>query len=480
MTQAQALFARIDGRLTDWQRQFIRPMTVMWARFSGKGLPHVGKSALAALNLVLKHAPSTARWRGMIVKGKKATRVATHRDLSAFTPVTSALESLKTSPPGAFELYVKDGSDEHLAPDTFAAWLGVARTGDDTFAAPGGLLSFALPLQALEATTPLLSLGDELVETLRADSAGLSPGVWLAPHCLFNSSSNELPDHPRWLIELFGVDPQIDAPHLLASRWPHTAEETTPDLFSGLLAPSWAMWLDARLAKKVKTFPGHHERLGHATRYHSSGTPPFEMTEAVYRDYRAAWQALKPVQLVSKDTSPTGRFYRGRFSGETWSGQLTAWRDAETARQKQVDAENAMLKRLHEAEQKGIRSLLAVSEEARGIVEASSLCWRLVPALRDAIATGTVEPQVGQVWLDFGDEHDTWRSIPNRQQATLDAAALATVVGELERALALVKDAHVDHRGRPLKLDTTAKRKLQKDTRFKQLRLLPGWKKFVG
>lgn len=480
MTPAQTLFTRIDGKLTDWQRQFIRPMTVMWVRFSGKGLPHVGKSALAALNLVLKRAPSTARWRGFIMKGKQTTRVATLRALSAFTPVTSALESLKTSPPGAFELYVKDGSDEHLAPDTFAAWLSLARTGDDTFAAPGGLLSFALPLDALESTASLLSLGDELVETLRADSAGLSPGVWLAPHCLFNSASNELPDHPRWLIELFGVDPQLDAPHLLASRWPHTADETTPDHFSGLFAPAWAMWLDARLAKKVKSFPGHRERLPHATRYHSSDTPPFEMTEAMYRDWRAAWQALKPVRLDSKDTSPTGRFYRSRFSGETWSGQLTEWREAEAARQKQVDAANGMLRRLHEAEQQGIHTLLAVSVEARGVVEASSLCWRLIPALRDAIAEGTVEPSVGQVWLDYGDEHDSWRSIPNRNQATLDAAALAAIVGEHDRALTLVKAAHVDHLGKPLKLDATAKRKLQKDTRFKQLRPLPGWKKLVG
>jgi hypothetical protein len=29
MTPAQALFARIDSKLTDWQRHFIRPMTVM-------------------------------------------------------------------------------------------------------------------------------------------------------------------------------------------------------------------------------------------------------------------------------------------------------------------------------------------------------------------------------------------------------------------------------------------------------------------
>lgn len=474
MTPAQALFARIDSKLTDWQRHFIRPMTVMWIRFSGKGLPHVGKSALAALNLVLKRAPSTARWRGFLVKRKKTTRVATPRALSAFTPVTTALESLKTSPPGAFELYVKDGTDEHLAPDTFAAWLSLARTGDDTFATSGGLLSFALPLQALESTPSLLALGDELVERLHADSAGLSPGVWLAPHCLFNSASNEVPDHPRWLIELFGVDPQLDAPHLLASRWPHTADETTPDLFSGLLAPAWAMWLDARLAKKVKSFPGHRERLANATRYHSSDTLPFEMTETVYRDWRAAWQALSPIHLHSKDTSPTGRFYRSRFSGETWTGQLTAWRDAEATRQKQVDAANAMSRRLHDAEKEGIHALLEVSLEARGIVEASSLCWRLIPALRDAIEAGTVEPSVGQVWLDYGDEHDTWRSVLNSTQATLDAAALATITGEHDRALTLVKDAH--HRGR---LDATSKRKLQKDTRFKRLRPLQGWKKLV-
>lgn len=471
MTPPQALFARIGGKLTDWQRQFIRPMTVMWVRFSGRDLSHVGTAALEALNLVLKRAPATTRWQGFIVKGKKTTRVATPRALSAFAPVTTALGSLKTSPPGAFELYLKDGDRERLVPDTFAAWLSLARTGDDTFAAPGGLLSFALPLEALESAAGLLSLGDELVERLHAESAGLSPGVWLAPHCLFNSASNELPDHPRWLIELFGVDPQLDAPHLLASRWPHTADETTPDLFSGLLAPAWATWLDARLAKKVKTFPGHQARLSHATRYHSSDTPPFEMTERVYRDWREAWQALKPARLVSKDTSPTGRFYRSRFSGETWSGQLTAWRDDEATRQKRVDAANAMLQRLHDAEQQGIQALLERSLEARGIVDASSLCWRLIPALRDAIAAGTIEPSVGQVWLDYGDEHDTWRSVANHTQATLDAAALATIVGEHDRALALVKDAQ---------LDAISKRRLLKDARFKPLRRLPGWKKLVG
>lgn len=204
------------------------------------------------------------------------------------------------------------------------------------------------------------------------------------------------------------------------------------------------------------------------------------MNEARYAEWRGAWQALAPVRLESKDTSVTGRFYRARLSGETWAGQLEAWRNAESTRQAKVDTENAMLRRLHEAEKQGIDAHLRLAQDAKDVVEASSLCWRLLPALRDAIAAGTVEPSVGQVWLDFGDERDTWRSVLNRSQATLDAAALATIVGALDRALALVKDAHRDHRGKLATLDATAKRKLMKDTRFKPLRALPEWKKWVG
>lgn len=479
MTDARALFTRIDGKLSDWQRQFIRPMAVMWLRFRGDRLAHVGKSALAALTRVLARAPVSAQWRGMIVNGQKRTRIATPRNLSAFAPVVSALESLKALPSEPFELLVKDGSADELAPSSFAAWLSLVRNAD-SFVTPGGLLSFGLPLEELSDPSALLALGDELVATLHADTAAVSPGVWLAPHCLFNSASNELPDHPKWLIELFGVDPQLDAPHLLASRWPHSADETSPDLFSGLLAPGWAVWLDARLAKKVKSFPGPTQRGPTATRYLSSVKAPFEMSEALYQEWRAAWGALGPVRLTSKDDSATGRFYRARVSGAHWWEQLEAWRAEETNRQTKVDAVNAMLRRLQDAESQGIDALLKVAQEAKGVVEPSSLCWRLLPALREAIAAGTVPTTVGEVWLDFGDEHDTWRSVLNRGQATLDAAALATIVGAYDRAMSLVKDAHRDHRGRLPKLDATAKRKLAKDPRFKPLRALPTWKTFVG
>lgn len=479
MTDAQALFARIDGKLTDWQRQFIRPMAVGWVRFSGEGTAHVGKAALDALNRVLRRAPSTAQWRGLLVKGTTRTRIATPRALSSFGPVTNALESLKRLPSAPLGLLVKDGARDELAPASFAAWLSLARD-DETFAAPGGLLSFGFPLETLQTPAELLALGDELVTLLHAEAAALGPGVWLAPQWLFNSASNELPDHPKWLIELFGVDPQLDAPHLLASRWPHTASETSPDLFSGLLAPAWAMWLDQRLAKKVKAFPGATQRLATATRFLSSPEPPFEMTEARHRAWRAAWQALAPVHLTSQDESATGRFYRARFSGETFAGQLAAWRTEEAARQTKVDARNAMHRRLHEAERRGIEALLEVAREAKDVLEPSSLCWKLLPALREPIAAGAIAASVGQVWLDFGDEHDAWRSVLNRSQATLDAAALAVVVGALDRAMALVKDAHRDHRGTLAKLDATTKRKLAKDTRFKPLRALPEWKKWVG
>lgn len=110
---------------------------------------------------------------------------------------------------------------------------------------------------------------------MRAEVAWLGPSVWAAPDMLHRLAPlslgplHELPESPATLIELFGAFPQLDAPNLYAS-----AGASPEEFLNGLSAPAWAMWLDARLAKKVKHFPGQHERQAGFTRYLLSPTCP--------------------------------------------------------------------------------------------------------------------------------------------------------------------------------------------------------------
>lgn len=460
--------------------EFIAPMAALTVRFRGRG--HVGKSVLAALDLVLADAPTTTTWRGRVLKGAKDTRYASPRALSAagFRPVREALASTAVLPKGAFQVYAADAASNALAPRTFAFSFSLAKRWEDTFATPGGLFCVAWPLEALEDPTHLLHLGNRLVTVLGASWATLGPAVWLAPHCLFNSSSNEIPERVSTLIELFGVHPQLDAPHLYASRWPHTADEVEPDLMSGLLAPSWTTWLEPKLAKKVPSFPGAMERSAKFTRYQLSAEVPFEMTEAPYAAWRAGWQALAPVRLKTGDQSVIGRFFRNRLEGETQAALLEAWRAAErleTAKAQRAIEFARELRRLREAES---AQIVEVANAARGVLEPGALCWDLIPSLTELIAARKVEPAVGLVWLDFAEEQGVWAKSFQRDQTAKAAAGLAVAAGSSERAFGLLKLAFTDHREKYVPPAPARKRELARDPRFAALRKLPAWKKLVA
>lgn len=472
VSSAQELFERISGRLQDYQRPFIRPMGALTLRFSGKSLPHVGKHAWSAVADVLSRAPvDSTRWRGM-VGGK---RFAAPKPITALDPVRKALEKLKKLPKDAFQLYVKDGNQDVLVPETFALSLSLLSDWRESFATEGGLLSIAVPL---EKTESLVELGDRLVETLHAEVAWCGPAVWLAPHCLFNGSSNELPNNAKWLIELFGNDPQLDAPHLYASRWPFTANEVEPDIFSGFLTPSWTMWLDAKLAKKVTGFGRQRiEKRPHFTRYQLSDRAPFAMTESLYAQWRAGWEALKPVWLKNEDASPTAKYFREKFSAQTHGELLTDWRRAADSAANAREKASKLLTELRPLAEKQSPKLLELAASARESVDAGELCWLVLPALVEMVPAGKADVATAQVWLDYGEETGAWRSIGNAQQLTLDAAALATACGDSARAFSLLREAFTV-KGK-LQLGVF-KSRLPKDQRFKALRKLPEWKKLLG
>ncbi|MFO0600651.1 MAG: hypothetical protein U0228_35410 [Myxococcaceae bacterium] len=472
---ARELFERIDARLSEHQREFIRPMAALTVRFRGKGLPHVGNAAWNALQLVLQRAPEGCRWRGVA-----GSRFAAARPMSeaGLAPVKTALAKLKTLPGTPVQVYVKDGSADVLAPEHFAVWLSLAKDWRQTFATEGGLLSVGLPLEQADS---LVALGDELVEGLRADVAFAGPAVWLAPHCLFNSASNELPDSAPWLLELFGADPQLDAPHLHASRWPFTADEVKPDLFSGFLAPSWTMWLGNARAKRVTGFPAERTRKGpRATRFQLSERAPMNMTEALYAQWRSGWAALAPVHLTveNDEPSPTEKYFRARLSAPSFSSLLAGWRKEQTAQAEAARVERELLARVRTATESRDPKALELAAGARGKVDAGSLCWVVLPALVELVPAGKVDAASALVWLDWAEEHGGWRSVGNREQLTLDAAAVAAACGSLDRALALVREAF-SVKGK-LVLDGVSKGRLAKDQRFKALRPLPAWKKLVA
>ncbi|MFT3711286.1 MAG: hypothetical protein QM817_26950 [Archangium sp.] len=472
MTSASELFGRIDAKLKDHQRAFIRPMGALTLRFSGASLPHVGKAAWSALQQALVRAPvDSTRWRGM-VGGK---RFAAPKAIAALETVRAALEKLKKLPKSAFQLYVKDGDQDVLVPETFALSLSLLSDWQESFATEGGLLSVAVPL---EKTESLVELGDQLRETLQAEVAWCGPAVWLAPHCLFNGSSNELPDNAKWLIELFGVDPQLDAPHLYASRWPFTANEVEPDVFSGFLAPSWTMWLGSKLAKKVTDFGTQRiEKRPHFTRYQLSDRAPFAMTEALYAQWRSGWAALAPVHLKNEDDSPTAKYFRGRLSGASLSSLLGDWRAAADAKANARNQAFTLLAEVRKEAEAQSAKLLPLAEAARASCEPGELCWHVLPALVEMVPAGKADAASALVWLDYGEETGAWRSIGNSQQLTLDAAALATACGDSARAFGLLREAFTV-KGK-LQLGVF-KSRLPKDKRFKALRKLPEWKKLVG
>lgn len=472
MSTAQELFARIDARLRDYQRPFIRPMGALTLRFSGTSLAHVGKAAWAALQQALSRAPAEAtRWRGM-VGGK---RFAAPKPLTTLETVRGALDKLKKLPKSAFQLYVKDGNQDLLVPDTFALSLSLLSDWQESFATEGGLLSVAVPL---EKTASLVELGDQLVELSSAEVAWCGPAVWLAPHCLFNGSSNELPDNAKWLIELFGNDPQLDAPHLYSSRWPFTANEVEPDVFSGFLTPSWTMWLDAKLAKKVTGFGTQRiEKRPRFTRYQLSDRAPFAMTEPLYAQWREGWKALEPVRLKNEDASPTAKYFREKFSAASHAELLTDWRAAADSAANAREKAFKLLGELRPLAEKQSPKLLELAAAAREFVEPGELCWLILPALVEMVPAGKADVASAQVWLDYGEETGAWRSIGNSQQLTLDAAALATACGDTARAFALLHEAFTV-KGK-LQLGVF-KSRLPKDQRFKALRKLPEWKRLVG
>jgi hypothetical protein len=185
------------------------------------------------------------------------------------------------------------------------------------------------------------------------------------------------------------------------------------------------MWLCAKLRRRVKAFSGASQAFAGFTRYQLSPEVPFTMTEQTYASWRAGWAALAPVQLRCTDPSATGRYFRGRLSGETWASLLEGWRagDAKaTALREQVNALTLELQARAEARSP---TLLETAERARGVMPAGTLCWWLFDALGQLVASSQVPSGVGLAWLDFAEEAGVLVDAGARDELAKKRAGLA-------------------------------------------------------
>jgi hypothetical protein len=449
---------------SEYLEEYAKAMGAFVVRFSGDKLAHVGKAADGALERVLAMAKKPVRFRGFITKGAKRTRYAASRALEGAGRklLSGALATLKAMPKDATEIYFKDGKPDSLVPDDFAAYLSLAHDARKTFATGKGFLACAFPMTALE-DAKWTALVDERVVLLGAEVAWMGPALWLAPHCLFNSSSNDF-DEERHAISLWGKHPHVDVPSVYASRAPFDFDEYEPSALAGLLGPAWRMWLAAPLAKKVKTFGGATAKLHGGTTRFEIDASPFAMTEAIYTTWKTRWAELAPVHVTNPSTDEIAPYYTRRFAAKTYAELLPAWKSEHDIAKAKRAREGEISRTLQKLAENPTKKLL---EYAEGIAKemTSSNAWYFLPGLRELLAAGAAKPEEASVWLDLCEQMEDKQILPK-------AAAVAAAAGEIERAIDLLRRAIAANQVDP--------KHLVRDPSFKPLRKHAQWPKLTG
>lgn len=445
--------------------EYAKPMAAFVVRFSGDKLAHVGNAVDAALDRVLALAKRPVTFRGFLTKGTKRTRYNSPKTIDGpgRKLLTGALATLKAMPKEASTVYLTDGTADRVVPQDFAAYFSLAKDAGNTFATGKGFLSVALPMDSL-TNAQVLATVDELVVLLAAEVAWLGPALWLAPHNLFNSSSNNV-EKARTLIALWGEMPQLEIPSFFASRSPHDFDEYEPSALAGLLGPAWVMWLGAALAKKVKSYRGETTKLhGGATRYHATKASPFEMTDAIYAEYKARWAELAPAHVTHPSESIEAIYHRDRFAAKSFGVLHADWKAAfeaaEAREQRGYEISSALEKLAHKADAK----LLAYAESVAKELTAQH-GWYFLPGLRNLLEAGKAKADEATVWLDHFEQLNDDDILPK-------LAAVAAASAHHDRAIDLLR--------RAIKAGRVDPKHLARDSDYKPLRKHAAWKKLAG
>jgi hypothetical protein len=305
------------------------------------------------------------------------------------------------------------------------------------------------------------ALVDELVVLLGAEVAWMGPAVWLAPHCLFNGSLNQI-DKAEQAIAVWGKFPHVDVPSLQASRWPFDFKEYEPSALAGLLAPAWRMWLAAPLAKKVK-YRGETAKLHGATRF-AIDASPFEMTNATYATWQTRWAELAPVHVKNVGENDVAKYFLERFAAKKFSELQPTWQSEYEASQAKASREGDISRTLQELARAPTKKLL---EYAEGIAKemSSHNAWYFLPGLRDLLAAGKAKPEEATVWLDICEQLGDTNIFKK-------AAAVAAASGDQDRGIDLLR--------RAIKAGRVDPKHLVRDPDFKPLRKHAQWKKLTG
>jgi hypothetical protein len=445
--------------------KYAAAMGAFVVRFSGEKLAHVGKAVDAALDRVLALAQQPVSFRGFLTKGAKRTRYDKAKPIQGAgrKTLTDALATMKALPMEASMIYFFDGQAESLVPKHFAAYVSLAKDAGNTFATGKGFLSVAVSMESL-ADAKLLAVVDEIVVLLGAEVAHMGPAVWLAPHCLFNSSSNDIEQREAF-VALWGASPQLEIPSFLAARSPFAFDEYEPSALAGLLAPSWRMWLGAALAKKVKKYGGTTAKLhGGATRYHATDASPFEMSTAIYDEYKARWAELSPVHVTNESDGAAAWYYRARFAAKTFTTLHDEWKTALDVATKNERRSYEITGELAKLAQKPTTKLITYAESIAKEMTASH-AWYFLPGLRDLLEAGKAKPEEATVWLDLCEQMNDNDILPK-------AAAVAAAAGEHDRAIDLLRRAIKAGRANP--------KHIAKDPDYKPIRKHPQYAKLVG
>lgn len=466
---ATALAGRIRSALGDsYFQEVVTPMAALTLRFSGMG-GHVGRAVDDALTAALAVAPAAVSYRGMLTSGTKWMRLAAPKPISGAgrTLLAKAFAAMRGMPKQATQLYFKDGDPKALSPARFAIYVGLAANHRETFATGRGMMSIAFSLDEL-GHARWLALGDQLFARLGAATATLGPALWLAPHCLFNRSTNQFDNVDR-AIEVFASDPQLDVPSWLACRSPFTVESYRPGMFDGFVSPSWWMWIERPLAGKLGAVKKltRVELAGGAVRLTADTTPPFAMTEPLYAKWCAAWRELAPLHLaIAGETDAEAALYLRKFAAPSLAALGDGWRAARDHQRAQTTADREIATRIRALTEPLSGDLIDYVTPLIARLTADHL-WYLLPALRTLVNDGRLTRAEAGVWLDVAEQRGELR-LGRRM------AAVAVAAGDHARAIDILARAIKARR-----LDGSVK-SLKTDRDFTALRKLPKFVKLVA
>ncbi len=336
------------------------------------------------------------------------------------------------------------------------------------------------PMERLEGPEGLVSECEVAVRALGAEVAWLGPSVWQAPTPLFNAASNEvnLGKHGHARHPLVGA-PSVEA-H--ASPFHHAASEQGVDLFDGILAPAWTMWLTSSIARRVRKFPGERSTRDGTTRLSLTETVPFEMNERNYQACHAAWQSMGSarLQLEPPAFAPNEQAsaehtlwhgYLGRLADPTYNAARVTSRNtlrrAGSAKSRQVDAEIG----LDEALRKRPDHALAAAERLAVDGSLRKALWSLANAFPNLLKAGHASNADVQSWLRRGLD----AGLPGSETQLAERMANAAVAAKLNElafeALMMARPAKPSARAEWVKrLERISPvRRLRRDERWKTL-----------